>query len=203
MLQNPQFWRRMEDWVDARVRRVARPVRGVLSAVNAAKSALIVQMSGRADETCEDVEVAQHYGFASAPPVGCEVVAVPVGGSSAHLIIVGELARGQRPTDLENGEVALYHPGGARVHLKADGSVEVTTQAGGSVVLDAAGQVKLNGGSVGAARTGDACSPSAGMTAWLSAVSGALATLTGGAFPPPVDATYAISGGSTTVKVGG
>ena len=71
------------------------------------------------------------------------------------------------------------------------------------MVLDAAGQVKLNGGSVGAARTGDACSPSAGMTAWLSAVSGALATLTGGAFPPPVDATYAISGGSTTVKVGG
>ena len=161
------------------LRRVARPLRGVLQAVNADEKGLLAQITARAEEVLADIEIAQHFGFRSVAPAGLEVVAIPIGGSSAHLVVVGEIDRSTTPPTLVVGESCLYSTGGAAVVVKADGSVE------------------LNGAGPAVARVGDTAQPGVDMATWIAAV----CTATG--VSPPPDPAYVVFSGSSTVKAGG
>lgn len=202
-LSQPRFWAALDERIAAAVRRRATTIRGVLRGLSTGSAAPVATFAARSGETAIDVEVASPFGLTSSPPADVEVVAAAVGGSSAHLVVIGQIDRVARPQDLEPGETRVYcTSAGTQIRVRPSGAVEIATASGASVTLDASGAVVLNGGTAGVARLGDACAPSAGMTAWISAVSGALATLTGGAFPPPADATYAVAVASTTVRSG-
>lgn len=181
-------WNHILQTIDARIERAVSRVRlaqkAVLSAVTATTKAPECDAELLADERIPGMELYQQAGFRSIPIVGAEAIVIQVGGRGGHRVVIATADRANAPTDLVAGEVAIYSTGGAKVVCKLDGSVVI------------------NDGTQGVARTTDSCSPSAGMTTWITAVSSALQTLTGGAFPPPTDATYSITGGSTTVKAG-
>ncbi|HNH50201.1 MAG TPA: phage baseplate assembly protein, partial [Myxococcota bacterium] len=188
-------WRQVEARIRSCAAAVARPLRGVVRAINSDGTASV---GARAGEELPALEHGQHFGMASSPPAGTEVFAVPVGGSQNHLVVIAELDR-QRPA-LNAGEVALYTQAGTKILLRPDGSLSINTSAGASIECDVAGTISLNGGTLPVARQSDAAAPGAAMTAWIAGVSAALATLTGGAFPPPADPSYTISAGAPTVR---
>lgn len=69
----------------------------------------------------------QQYGLTSVPHPGAECVVVFAQGNRDHPLVVAVEDRGDRPTGLAAGEVMVYARGGARVHLKADGSLRLTS----------------------------------------------------------------------------
>lgn len=118
-----------------RVKNLAR--RGVVRSSDDAHKALELEVAILAKETSRGVERFAHYGFTSRPKAGAEVVVISIGGERAHPIVVADEDRRERPTGaLADGEVAIYAAGGARVFLRADGSVEI----------EAPGGVRINGG---------------------------------------------------------
>lgn len=175
VVSTPAFWRRLDVRISQHLRRIARPLRGVLGAVSGSEKGLLARLSGRADEELSSVELAQHFGFRSLAPSGVEAVAIPIGGAGSHLVIVGEIDRGTTPPSLLAGEVAIYSSGGAVVMLLADGSVEISGT-----------MVKLNGPGPGVARIGDSV------------------TVTGkDSINGDIVATGIIASGSATVQAGG
>ncbi len=181
-MSTPAFWRRMDGRIKRQLRRVARPVRGVLAAVDANGKGLLAQLTARADESLSMVEIAQHFGFRSVAPADSEVVAIPIGGSSAHLVVIGEIDRSTTPPTLVAGEACIYSTGGAKVVVHANGTIEI--EGSGSVSVSGT-TVELNGPGAGVARIGD--------TVTVTGVDSM-----GGA----ITATGVISGGSATVQAG-
>lgn len=108
-----------------------------------------------------DVEILQPYGFNSVPPKGSLMVVFAVGGDQGDLVGIPAAAPSKRMGKLKPGESALYGPGGARVHMKQDGSIAVQSavkvflkapefefQAGGVTVKITAAGVEITGGTV-------------------------------------------------------
>ncbi len=183
-LLGTRFWRDLDARIQRQLRRRAAPVRVVLSRVNGAYKGLLASFEARAGETVDEVEMAQHFGFRSVAPSGLEAVAVPIGGSSGHMVIVGEIDRSTDPPTLASGEACLYSTGNASVAVRADGSVEISGAA--SVSIDGT-SVVLNGPGLGVARIGDTVT-----------VTGT-APVGGGA----ITASGVIATGSATVQAGG
>jgi len=73
--------------------------------------------SGRSDETIDNREYFQHYGFTSRPKAGAEIIIIREGG---HFIAVASDDRRYR-ISLEEGEMAIYDDLGQKVHLKRTG----------------------------------------------------------------------------------
>lgn len=69
----------------------------------------------------------QLFGLTGVPPVGAEAVVVYPQGNSDHPLVIACDDRANRPTGLSEGEVLLYSTGGARLYLKADGSLRITS----------------------------------------------------------------------------
>lgn len=74
-------------------------------------------------ETIAGAERVQNYGLTSKPfpPTGeqaAEAVVLFVGGGRDHPLVVAVDDRRHRPTDLADGEVALYDDRGVRVHIQ-------------------------------------------------------------------------------------
>lgn len=80
--------------------------------------------SGRSDESIDNREYLQHYGFTSRPLAGAEIIILREGGQ--FLAIASDDRRYR--ISLENGEVALYDDLGQTVHLGRNG-VEVSSPA--------------------------------------------------------------------------
>lgn len=155
--------------------RIANMVsRAVLSAVNDSKQLQLVQLDLLSDETRDDIERFQNYGFSSSPKAGAEAVVLFVGGSREHGLAVSVEDRQYRIRNLESGEVAVYDHLGSKIVLKANGNIELTPTAG--VVIN--GTTIQVGGAVESAIKG---------TSYISAEStvmtaiGAFATTVGGA----------------------
>ncbi len=188
-LSNTTFWRRLDAHIDRRAQGVARSVRGLVVASAGTGLRLAGTVMGRAAETFTDIEIMQHFGFVSVPPPATEVVTVPIGGSSAHRVVVAELDPLYRPKDLLPGEAVIYSMTGNKVHCKLDGSIVVSTPLGAAVECTAAGLVLLAGGGAPVARVGDAVAVSGSVT-----VDGT---------PWAFTATGTITAGSTLVQAGG
>nr|DAT30599.1 MAG TPA: baseplate assembly protein V [Caudoviricetes sp.] len=115
-LVRDQVWRVM-----SKVRQAFRA-----TAVSNTHGALIgVEMQGLANESVSG-ELAQHYGFSSAPLPGAEYVVIPIGGNSSHCVVVAS-EDGRYRLQLKDGEVSLYTDEGDYVHMKRGRLIEVVT----------------------------------------------------------------------------
>jgi phage baseplate assembly protein V len=121
----------MIDQVDARIARalarVRKAFRGVLTRVNAALAVQLVQLDGLAGEQLQDNELFQDFGFTSNPPPGTMVVVLPVGGNTAHGIIVACENGQYRLKGLKPGESAMYNQWGDYCILKEGHVAEIST----------------------------------------------------------------------------
>lgn len=122
--------------------------RGVLRLVSDGSRMQEVQIGLLAGETLDGVERFQNYGLSSHPHAGAEAVAVCVGGSRNHALVVAVDDRRYRLAALQAGEVALYDDLGQVVHLTRDGIVvsspTTVTVVAPALTLD--GEVAVTGG---------------------------------------------------------
>ncbi|TXG76831.1 MAG: phage baseplate assembly protein V [Rhodocyclaceae bacterium] len=114
--------------IDSRLRGIRLAFRGVITLVKAAGSVQLVQVDALAGEQLQDAELMQHYGYTSNPPQGTMAIVLPIGGKTAHGIIIATEHGSYRLKNLASGEVAIYDDQGQKVHL---------TRAG--IIIDGAG----------------------------------------------------------------
>ena len=93
-----------------------------------------LQVALTAGELRDGVPLMQHYGFASRPMAGADVVVVFQSGDRARGVAVATGDQRYRPTDLAPGEACLFHVSGSRVVMRADGSI-LLLPANGNVAL--------------------------------------------------------------------
>lgn len=108
--------------------RIRQAFRGVGTRVNSTAPVQLVQGEALAGEQLQDNELMQHYGYTSNPPAGFMYVAVPVGGKTAHGIMIATEHGSYRLKGLQSGEVALYTDEGDKIVMKRGRLIEVTTQ---------------------------------------------------------------------------
>lgn len=99
--------------------------RAVILAVQDDKKMQLVQASLLADETKDDMERFQNYGFTSNPLPGCEGVGVFIGGEREHGIMISVDDRRYRLKSLGAGQVAMYDAFGSKMTFKNDGNIEI------------------------------------------------------------------------------
>lgn len=117
----------MIEHIDKRINRalggIRQAFRGVLSKVNTAPKVQLVQAVGLRGENIQAAEYFQHYGYTSNPPEGTMFVMVPIGGKTAHGIIIATEHGSYRLKNLAPGEVAISDDLGQKVHLTRNGIV--------------------------------------------------------------------------------
>lgn len=129
--------------IDRSLARIRQAFRGVTKTVNAAPAVQLVQVDGLDGETLQAVELIQQYGFTSNPPAGSMAVLVPLGGKTAHGIIIATEHGTYRLKNLAPGEMALYtdedqEAGGHRIILKRGQGIELHAGAS-SIVMGPSG----------------------------------------------------------------
>ncbi len=131
--------------IDARIRRqlsgIRQAFRGVITLVKAAGSVQLVQLDGVSGEQLQDAELFQQYGCTSNPPEGSMAIVLPIGGRTAHGVIIATEHGTYRLKGLKSGEVALYSDEGDSVILKRGRIMEVTTN---TFRVNAATAIELN-----------------------------------------------------------
>ncbi len=143
--------------------------RGKITLVVSGEPIQRVQLGGLADETLQDLEHLQEYGFASNPPAGSEAVVIPLGGATSHGVIVCTQHGQYRIKNLSPGETAIFNHEGAKIVIKSGKIIEAdcdvfkvncksyqitasdaasfkTPMLETSAVLTAQGQINGNGG---------------------------------------------------------
>jgi phage gp45-like len=116
--------------------------RGVVRLVDDGKKLQLLQVDVLTEETRDEVERVQNYGFTSVPLDGAEAVVLFVNGRREHGLVVAVEDRRHRLTELEPGEVAVYSESGSKVLLKVNGDVEITPASG---VVKVIGDVTADG----------------------------------------------------------
>lgn len=118
--------------IDRRIRRALGSIRlafrGIVTLVKAAGAVQLVQINALQGEQLQDAELFQHYGMTSNPPAGTMAIVLPIGGKTAHGIIIATEHGTYRLKNLAPGEMAIYDDQGQKVHI---------TRAG--IVIDGAG----------------------------------------------------------------
>jgi phage baseplate assembly protein V len=97
--------------------------RGVVKLVNESFKLQNVQIDGVADETQDNVEHFQEYGFTSRAAPGAEVLLLSVAGNRGHTIAACVTDRRARPKGLVEYDVCLFTDKGARIYLDAAGDL--------------------------------------------------------------------------------
>lgn len=91
--------------------------RGRLTAIDDSGPVQVVQVQLGGDELKDDTPNVQHYGFASSPPPGTDVVVVFIAGERTNGAIVATNHQDSRLRNLLVGDVALYDLRGQVVKL--------------------------------------------------------------------------------------
>ena len=103
--------------------------RAILTAVDNSGKTQKVQVVALYDETISGVERFQEYGMETRPKTDAEVLLVFINGNRDQGIAACVHDRRYRPTDLAEGEVALYtlEDGGGdhRIHLKTGKAIDI------------------------------------------------------------------------------
>lgn len=84
-----------------------------------------LQISLLDGESRATAERFQQYGFTSVPQPGAEALAVAVGGSRSHMVVIAVDDRRYRLVGLESGEVAIYTDEGDHIHIKRGGTIAI------------------------------------------------------------------------------
>lgn len=117
----------MIDHIEKRISRalggIRQAFRGLVSRVNSAPKVQLIQAVGLRGENIQAAEYFQHFGFTSNPPEGAMFVMLPIGGKTAHGIVIATEHGNYRLTNLAPGEVAIYDDLGQKVHLTRNGIV--------------------------------------------------------------------------------
>lgn len=118
-----------------------------------------LQVTILADQSADEVEHFQHYGFTSVPRPGAEGIALAVGGSRAHTVVINVDDRRFRLKNLRPGEVALYDDQEQAIILTRDGividgaglpvTIKNTTKIRMEADLESTGNIKDNCDSAG------------------------------------------------------
>ncbi len=131
----------------------------------------------RASDDDPEVERAvrriEPWGVRCRPPSGIRGAIIKALGGASSGLLVGVSTTRYGPSDLEEGEVALYSIGsGAVIKINKDGAVTVTASSGQTVAVDAGAgaNVVINGGSVDVALIGDTVTWTAGSYPLVNAV---------------------------------
>lgn len=107
------------------VEEIRQAFRGVLHLVKSTDNIQKVQASGLADETLQDVELMQQFGFTSVPPANTQAVILPIGGQTTHGIVIATENGSFRVKNLQGGEVAVYDESGSSIVLKKGRLIEI------------------------------------------------------------------------------
>ncbi|MCD7099125.1 phage baseplate assembly protein V [Stenotrophomonas sp. MMGLT7] len=108
--------------------------RAVINLVKDSAKLQEVQISLLEGESRSTAERFQQYGFTSVPLPGAEALAIAVGGSRSHLVVIAADDRRHRLGGLQGGEVAIYTDQGDRIHIKRGGTIEI--HASSQVLID-------------------------------------------------------------------
>lgn len=146
----------MSRTIDKAIGRIRLAFRAVLTNITTASPIQLIQGDGLAGEQLQDNELVQHYGFTSAPLAGTQMIVLPIGGKTAHGIVIGTEHTQYRLKGLANGEVALYDDQGQQVVLTRQGIVikgaglPITITDTPSITMDSAlvhitGKLKVDG----------------------------------------------------------
>lgn len=103
--------------------RVRTAFRAVLTNIATTTPIQLVQADAMAGEQLQDNELVQHYGFTSVPLAGTQLIVLPIGGKTAHGIVIATEHTQYRLKGLKNGEVALYDDQGQQIVLTRQGIV--------------------------------------------------------------------------------
>lgn len=87
--------------------------RGKITLVVSSEPVQRVQLGGLADESLQDLEHLQEFGFSSNPPAGSDAVVIPLGGNTSHGVIVATQHGSFRVKNLKPGK-PLSFPARAR-----------------------------------------------------------------------------------------
>lgn len=116
---------RMQSMINRALAAVRQPFRAKLTGLNSAPGVQLAQADALAGEQLQAAELFQHFGFTSAPPAGTQCIVLPLGGKTAHAIIVATENGAYRVQALQGGEVCVYNQWGASITLKKEKIVEV------------------------------------------------------------------------------
>lgn len=100
--------------------------RAILAVINDGTKLQSLQINLLADETRDDVERFQNYGYTSHPHPGAEAISVSVTGTRDHCVVIAVDDRRYRLKGLLQGEVAMYTDEGDKIVLKRGNQIEVT-----------------------------------------------------------------------------
>ena len=116
---------RMKQEVQKLLNNIRSPFRGILNSSDSNAGIQRHQVSGLSDETLQDVELYQHFGFTSNPPAGTNVIVVPLNGLTSHSVIIATENGNYRLAALKPGEVALYSSHGSTIVLKEGNIIDI------------------------------------------------------------------------------
>ena len=108
---------------------VRQAFRGKVNVVNSEEPIQRLQLSGLADETLQDLELMQSFGFTSNPPAETEAIVIPLGGATTHGIVIATENGNFRIKSLQPGEVAVYNESGASITLKKGKIINIDCSA--------------------------------------------------------------------------
>jgi phage baseplate assembly protein V len=126
--------------IDRALGSIRRPFRALQTAIRLGTMIQLVQADALAGEQLQDAELFQHYGFTSAPLDGTQLIVLPLGGRTAHGIIIATEHGTYRLKLAAKGEVALYSDEGDHVYLKRGRVMEIVTN---TLLINAATKVRM------------------------------------------------------------
>lgn len=109
--------------IDRALGRIRTAFRAVLTNIASNTPIQLMQADALSGEQLQDNELMQHYGFTSVPLKGTQAIVLPIGGKTAHGIIIATEHTTYRLKGLKNGEVALYDDQGQSIVLTRGGIV--------------------------------------------------------------------------------
>lgn len=122
--------------IDERIRRrlagMRLAFRGVVTLVKAAGAVQLIDGDGVDGEKLRGMEYFQHFGSISNPPAGSMYIVLPIGGKTAHGIVIATEHGEYRLKNLASGEKAIYNQWGDYVLLRADRRMQLVS----SVAVD-------------------------------------------------------------------
>lgn len=114
----------VKDMIGRALAAVRLPFRAVLGALNGKTAVQLAQGTALSGEKLEAVELFQHFGFTSGVPADSQLIVLPLGGKTAHSVIVAT-EHGAYRVQVESGEVCIYNQWGAKITLKKEKIIEV------------------------------------------------------------------------------
>ena len=120
---------------------IRQAFRGKLTLTQSGESIQRVQVQGLADETLQDIEQLQQFGFTSHAPAHTDVIVIPLGGDTSHGIVIASEHGSFRVKNLQSGEVAVYDQSGSSIVLKRGKLIEINCD---NLVINASQKVQIN-----------------------------------------------------------